>query len=67
MANIEKTLEAAEAQIGPAFLQAPVRESLRDLIAQDRVFISRRDNALMLEIDNEAYTLPDAFRLSSFP
>lgn len=63
MAKLEQLMEQQAAKLGTTWT-APV--SLKTLIEQDRVRIAGTDNALLMEIDGEAYTLPDSWRLSFF-
>lgn len=61
MATIEAVMQ--NEQVGEVFNNSPIVR-LRDIL--DTCRIAQMDNALLVEIDGETYTLPDAFRLSSF-
>lgn len=64
MANAEKLLTEQADKFGRVWFPPT---SLRELISQDRVRISGTDNGMIIEVDGEAWSAPDAFRLSSFP
>ena len=40
--------------------------NLQELVLNNRIRIAGTDNALLVEIDGETWTLPDAFRLNNF-
>lgn len=61
MATIEAVMQ--NESVGEVFNNTSIY-TLRELL--DRVRIAQCDNALLVEIDGETYTLPDAFRLSFF-
>lgn len=64
MANAEKIIQDNADKLGTTWVQ-PV--SLKELIDQNRIRIAGTDNALVVEIDGEAWSIPEAFRLSFFP
>lgn len=64
MATIEDLLAREAERIGRIWVPAT---PLRQLMEQGRIRLCGADNALLLEIDGETWTLPDAFRLGSFP
>lgn len=64
MANAEKLLTDEAAKFGRVWFPPT---SLKALIEQDRVRIAGTDNSLVIEVDGEAWSAPDAFRLSQFP
>ena len=64
MTALEDRLSQNAEQIGQVWVH-PV--SLKELIEQNRVRVSGTDNAFLVEIDGETWTIPEAFRLVHFP
>lgn len=64
MANAEKIIQDNADKLGATWVP-PV--SLKELIDQNRIRIAGTDNAIVLEIDGEAWSVPEAFRLAFFP
>ena len=63
MANAEQTIANDPGKFGKVWFP-PV--SLKALIEQDRVRLAGTDNGLVLEVDGEAWSIPEAYRLSFF-
>jgi hypothetical protein len=63
MADLSQQLKDHPKELGKAWVPP---QSFKKLIDENKVRIAATDNALLIEIDGETWTLPDAFRLTFF-
>lgn len=67
MANIERIVEQAPEKLGGEFQPLLTGPQIAQMLQEGRIRIGRYNNALCVEFDGEAYTLPDGFMVDKFP
>lgn len=68
MANIERVVEQASDKLGNQFGNGIIDSAtILQMLQAGRIRIAEFDNALLVEIDGETYSLPDGFQVNKFP
>lgn len=67
MASIEQIVAASGDKLGGVFDKGILTSAdILSMLQQGRVRLGEFNNALLIELDGQAYTLPDGFTLSPF-